>query len=358
MVRSLSCLVAFVFVVAAGVGCVQAPASEPTGYITIPLTAPGPGGVIYRLPADAVLVLTQPGMSRAFGLAPDATSQTEEVPSGDWSVRLADLAGDTTIWPLTRENRDGTTEVVQALLDLTPTLTVVDHQTTSLVIRFHIPAIGPITFNVGSIAISVEVDETPATAFDFVISAPSLTASNVFVADAAPAVLGARLPALGSTGDGYSVTVHTLGPWSFVVSDVVCAPVSASISVTGNQGLGELVAEAPPTDFEVLCIQQRGPQQAVLNMSFFRNGTATTPLLSDLGDRRYFVGHQVSIQVAADLFDGFALDLRPLAGAHPGSLSLFGTIINETVTADGLPLIEDWYDSTETGDSTVTLTGR
>lgn len=70
------------------------------------------------------------------------------------------------------------------------------------------------------------------------------------------------------------------------MSDVVCAPVSASISATGNQGFVELVAEAPPTDFEELCIQQIGPQQAMLEMSFFRNGTATTPLLSDLGDQQ------------------------------------------------------------------------
>jgi hypothetical protein len=357
VVRSFSCLTVFV-IAAAGAGCMQAPASEPTGYITVPLTAPGPGGVSYRLPADAGLSLTQPGLTHFFGLDPDATSQTVEVPSGDWSVSLTDLAGDTTIWPLTRVNPDGTTEVIQALLDLTPTITVVDHQTTSLVIRFHVPAIGPITFHVGSIAISVEVDETPATAFDFTITAPSLTASIVFVGNTAPAALAPRLPAQDSTGDGYTATAHTIGPWSFVVSDVVCAPVSASISATGNQGFVELVAEAPPTDFEELCIQQIGPQQAMLEMSFFRNGTATTPLLSDLGDQQYFVGHELSIQVAANLFDGFTLDLRPLAGAHSGSLSVFGIITNETATPDGAPLFDSWYNLLDSGDSTVTLTGR
>jgi len=134
--------------------------------------------------------------------------------------------------------------------------------------------------------------------------------------------------------------------------------VSASISATGNQGFVELVAEAPPTDFEVLCIQQTGPQQAILNMSFFRNGTATTPLLSYLGDQQYFVGHELSVQVAANLFDGFTLDLRPLAGAHSGSLSVFGIITNETATPDGAPLFDSWYDLLDSGDSTVTLTGR
>lgn len=357
MARSLSCLAVFI-VAAAGAGCLQAPASEPTGYIIVPLIAPGAGGVTYRMPPNSVLQLNQPGLGFGIGLDPDATSQTVEVPPGDYSVGLTDPAGDTTVWPLTRVNPDGTTETVPGLLDLTPTISVANHQTTPLVIRFHVAAIGPITFDVGAIDISVEVDETPATAFDFTITSSSLSAGFVFVGANAPAALAPRLPAQDATGDSYSVTAHTTGPWSLVTSNFVCAPVTATVSATGNQGFVQLMGEATPTEFDQLCLQQAAPHQVFVFMSFFRQGPAATPLLSDLGDRQYFVGHDFSAFLTADVFDGFTLDLRPLAGAHPASLSVFGNISAVASTPDGGTTFDTWYQVDEFGDSTVTLTGR
>jgi hypothetical protein len=358
VVRSLSCLAAFVLAAAAA-GCMQAPAPESTGYISIPLTATGAGGVIYRMPPNTQLNLSQGGQFVAgFGLDGDATSQTLEVAAGDYGVSLIDLAGDTTVWPLTRVNPDGTTEVVQGLLDLTPTITVADHQTTPLVIRFQVGGIGPITFHVGAIDVSVEVDETGATAFDFTITGPSLTTGFVFAGPNAPAALAPRLPALNDSGDSYTVTMHTTGPWQFLVANLLCAPATATVSATGNQGFVELMGEATPTGFDQLCLQQVAPQQAFLFMSFFRQGPAATPLLSDLGDQQYFVGHDFSAQVAADVFDGFTLDLRPLAGAHPASLFVFGNISAETSTPDGGTTFDTWYQLDEIGDATITLTGH
>lgn len=358
MVRSLSCLTAFVLAVAAA-GCAQAPASELTGYVNIPLIASGAGGVIYRMPPNTQLNLSQGGqLVDIFSLDDNAASQTLEVPPGDYGVSLTDLAGDTTVWPLTRVNPDGTTQVVQGLLAISPTISVADHQTTPLVIRFQVAAIGPITFQVGAIDVSVEVDETSATAFDFTITGPSLATDFVFVGPNAPAALAPRLPALNDSGDRYAVTAHTTGPWSFVASNFVCAPVSASVSAAGNQGFVELMAEATPTGFDQLCIQQVAPGEAFLFMSFFRQGPAATPLLSDLGDRQYFVGHDFSAEVAADVFDGFTLDLRPLSGAHPASLFVFGDISTETTAPDGNTTFDTWYQLDEFGDATVTLTGR
>jgi hypothetical protein len=346
-------------VAAGSAGCVEAPASGPLGYITVPLTAPGPGGVTYRMPADAVLFLTQPDITRGFGLDPDAASQTLQVPSGDYGVSLSDAAGDTTVWPLTRVHPDGTTEVVQGLLDLTPTITVSNHQTTPLVIRFHVAGIAPISFDVGAINVTVEVDETAAaTAFDLTITAPQLSALFVFVGPNAPAALPPRLPAQDATGDGYTVTAHTTGPWSVVTPNFVCAPTTATFSATGNPGFVNLLAEAPPTGFDQLCIEQAGPQQAFLFMSFFRSGAATTPLLSDLGDQEYFVGHDFSAQVAADLFDGFTLDLRPLSGTHSTDLFVFANVSARPANADPSTPFDTWYQSDEAGSATVALTGH
>lgn len=356
MARSLSCLAALLFV-AGGVGCAEAPASGPTGYLTVPLTAPGPGGVIYRMPSNSQLNLSQGGQLVAvFGLDDDAASQTIEVAPGDYSVSLSDPAGDTTVWPLLKLNPNGTSETVQGVLDLVPALTVVDHQTTSLVIRFHVAAIGPIVFDVGAVDVSVEVDETTATAFDVTITAPSLTAGFVFVGASAPPALAPRLPALNATGDGYTVTAHTTGPWSLVTSTFVCAPARISVSATGNPGFVNLVAEAPPPEVTSLCIEQSGPRQAFLFMAFFRTGAATTPLLSDLGDHPYFVEQNLSAQVAADLFDGFTLDLRPLSATPPATLFVFDSIA--VPRSNPSTVFDTWYQIDEFGDATVRLVGH
>ena len=149
----------------------------------------------------------------------------------------------------------------------------------------------------------------------------------MFVGPNAPGALAPRLPALNDSGDRYAVTARTTGPWSFVTSNFVCAPVSASVSAAGNQGFVELMAEATPTGFDQLCIQQ-------------------------------VVGHDFSAEVAADVFDGFTLDLRPLSGAHPASLFVFGNISTETTVPDGNTTFDTWYQLDEFGDATVTLTGR
>ncbi|HEX3481982.1 MAG TPA: hypothetical protein VHT91_43510 [Kofleriaceae bacterium] len=337
-------------------GCAEDPASGSAGYITIPLTALGAGGAIYRMPPNSQLNLSQSGqLVDVFGLDDDATSQTLQVRPGDYSVSLTDLAGDTAVWPLTRVNADGTTETVSGVLDLSSTISVVDQQTTPLVIRFHVAAIGPITFQVGAIDVSVAVDETAATAFDFTITGRSLTAGFVFVGADAPAALALRLPALDDAGDSYTVTAHTTGPWSFLVSNLLCAPVTATVSATGNQGFVELMGEATPTGFDQLCLQQVAPHQVFLFMSFFRQGPAATALLSDLGDHQYLVGHDFSAQVAADVFDGFTLDLRPLSGTHPASLAVFGNISAQSPDATSF---DTWYQVDEFGDATVTLTGH
>jgi hypothetical protein len=354
-----------VFVTVTGVGCTESPASGPIGFITVPLTAQGAGGVTYRLPPHTVLGLGEPGQIRGFELDPDAMTQTIEVRAGQYPVSLTDPAGDTAVWPLTRVAPDGTTETVQAMLELAPTVTVVAHQTVPLVIRFQVTGIGPITFDVGSISVAVEVDESPATAFDVTITAPSLVAQVVTVGANAPAALAPRLPAQGSTGDGYTLITHTTGPWSFVSSVTACAPVSASPSARGNQGLVELVAETPPNDFQQLCIEQFAPDQALLILSFFRSGRPTTPLLSDLGSFDYFLFHDVLVTVAGNVFDGVTLDLRPLSGAHPATMSLFGVISAtpvgmmsraSAIAAETTP--DTWYQVEERGDATVTLTGH
>lgn len=265
--------------------------------------------------------------------------------------------GDNTVFPLTRENADGTFDRVLGTLDLTPTITVVENETTPLVIRFQVAIIGPITFTLGSVDVSVVIDETDASSFDIELSVHELTTSFAFVEDAAPAELGPRLPATGDTGDSYVATMHTAGPWVFTGSDFVCAPVTATIKANGNQGFADLVAEAPPRDTQQLCIQQVTPQRAIVSVNFFSFGAAKTPLLSDLGDAQFFINHGIGAEIAANIFDGTTLHLNALAGLRATSTSISGTIGAEFITQDG-STFEFWYSLFESGDGTIALTPR
>lgn len=355
---------AVLFVAVGTAGCIEATAPESLGHIAIPLTAPGSGGVTYRLPPDTLLFLSGAGFFGRFSLDSDDPSLTVDVPPGDYSVFLSDSDGDTTTWPLRRQNADGTIQIVPGTLDLTPTITVTKDQTSSLVIRFHVAGIAPITFSLGSVEVTVAVDETAAQSLDFEFAAPALTVLSTVFSDTAPAELASRLPATGSTDNRYVLHAQTISPWSMVQSDagadpfgVVCAQVNISIDAGGNQGFIDMVTEAPPSGSEQLCIVQGASSPfAQIFINVFHEGTATTPLLSDLGDHPYFITHTLDSFIEANVFDGKTLHLEVLAGTHSTTTHLFAEIVAEIPDADGGTTFDPWLLLNANGAGTITLT--
>jgi hypothetical protein len=310
--------------------------------------------VTYRLPPNTLLFLNGAGFFGRFSLDQEDPSLTVDVPPGGYSVALSDSNGDTTTWPLRRQNPDGTSDIVPATLDLTSMITVTKDQTTSLAIRFHVAGIAPITFSLGSVAVTVVVDG--AASFDFKFEAPALTVANTVFSDTAPAALVSRLPATGSTGDRYVLHAKTTSPWSMVQSDVVCAQVNLSIEAGGNQGFIDMVTEAPASGNEQLCITQGQSQFAEIFTSVFHEGPATTPLLSDLGDHAYFIGHSLSSFINGNVFDGRTLHLDVLAGAHSTPMHLFAELVAEIPDANGEITFDHWYLYNANGAGTTTLT--
>jgi hypothetical protein len=355
MMRSLIGPAAVLFVAVGTAGCTEATAPESLGHVAIPLTAPGSGGVTYRLPPDTLLFLSSASFFGRFSLDQDDPSLTVDVPPGSYSVFLSDSNGDTTIWPLRRQNPDGTSDIVPATLDLTSMITVTKDQTTSLAIRFHVAGIAPITFSLGSVDVTVVVDETPAS-FDFEFEAPALTVASVVFSDTAPAALASRLPTTGSTGDRYVLHAQTTSRWSMVQPDVVCAQINLSIEAGGNQGFIDMVTEAPASGNEQLCIAQGQSSFAQIFTTVFHEGPATTPLLSDLGDHAYFISHSLSSFIDGNVFDGRTLHLEVLAGAHSAPMHLFAEIVAEIPDANGEITFDHWYLYNANGAGTATLT--
>ncbi|HEU4727238.1 MAG TPA: hypothetical protein VFT22_05105 [Kofleriaceae bacterium] len=358
MTRVFLSLAAVLFAATGSVGCTEAPAPESVGYVSIPLTASGGGGATYHLPPFTSLLLSGAGFFGSFSLDDDTAVKTVKVPPGDYAVFLSDGKGDSTVFPLIRENADGSFDTVPATLDLTPAITVTENETTPLVIRFHVPIVGSITFAVGSVDVSVAIDETAATSFDIELSIHEATTAFVTVGDTAPAELASRLPATGDTGHSYVASMHTTGPWTFPAAGAVCVPVAGSVHAGGNQGFADLIAEAPPSGGEQLCIQQLSPEQAFISLSFFASGTPTTPLLSDLPARQFFVNHAIFPQIDARLFDGTTLRLKALEGIHTANTAVTAAISAEVDTPDGGTTFEFWHAFEESGTGTITLTPR
>jgi len=340
------------FAAVVGSGCVEPSAS--VGSIAIPLTAPGPDGSTYHLPS-AVLRLDNPGYHAAFSLDVDGSSTTFDVPAGDYSVSAFHFAGDGDLWPLIREDADGTLTTVLATLDLAPAITVVENQTTGLVFRFHIPSVGPITFSLGSVAVSVDVEGSPASSLDFVISAPSMQVTLLGFGSG-PGVLLSRLPGAGSTGDGYQVIAQVAGPWSLASPNQACAPVFATASATGQPGFVDLVREVPTSDR--LCIE-KGDHTTVIQVSFHRVGNATTPLLSDLGDGQPFVIDNRAVVILDDngaVFDGRVLRLDALLGSRPELVIMASDVgVAAGTLPDGTTLSNEWFQFQENATGTLAL---
>lgn len=357
MVRSISGLA--VMLLSAAAGCAE-PASALTGYVNVPLIASGPDGVSYRLPLGTELGMIRDGALDFHALDAETQSVTVVVPTGDYQVFLIDPAGDTAIWPLTRTQPDGTTETVQAVLDPLPVVTVTESQTTSLVIRFRVPVIGPIAFTTGTVEVSIDVVETETTSIDVVIAAPSLTVQSASLGDLAPAQLGARLPSVNSSGDGETVTIHTDGPWRTGAGDVVCAPVVITVGAMGRAAFVNLAAEVPPQGNELMCIIRGGVGQnrTLIEVGLEREGPALTPLLSDLGDREFAIQHVVSFFIEEDLFDGSRVALDRIAGTQTAELDVNAVVFEMVGTpAEGIDF-NFWADVFETGNGTLTVTPR
>lgn len=345
-------LAALVSLSVMGVGCTEEPASESVGHVTIPLTAPGSDGAIYRLPPNTSLFLSNGPFFGSFLLDGDASSLTVDVPPGDYFVSMFNSDANGTSWPLLRQDPDGTTQMVSATLNLTRTLSVRENETTSLVIRFQVGGVFPITFATGSVDVSVAIDEITATSLTFELTATTLDVSDVQIGEMAPAALAPRLPSVGPSGIQYRVTLQTTGPWALASPQQVCAPVVATQQATGHPGFIDLIAEAPPHESAQICIFQFG-SFAEIWVSFSRFGDALTPLLSDLEGTEYLVDNFLALDFEVDVFDGKTLHLQRLLGTRPA----FSFISAGVATLEGNQF-NSWARVSLFGDGSATMTAN
>jgi hypothetical protein len=333
----------------AAAGCLDQ--ADSTGSVAVALPATDASGATYRLTPGARLVMASGTFFDELPLDGDGVVRLD-VPAGDYTAELVHDDGHTVQWPLERTDLDGTTETVIATL-VTPMpalLTVIADAQTNLALQFQVPGFGPVTFDQGTVEVSIEVAETTAGGV-VVEGSGAFTTTTLTTHPSAPPVLLSRLPALGDASD-VTIGATLTGDWFQASSTAACAPAIFHVAGSSQPGLADLIAESNDAASTNLCVFAGSPTVQILGL---RVGAATTATFSDLGEPEWLFISSLTAELPAPVFDGETLDLGPAVGTFTVPATVF---TRATVRRPGQPS-ENWYrafHTTETASLQLVLT--
>ena len=352
-------------------GCTAA-GTDDLGSVGLGVTTTGADGATYRLtPGTRLSLASTTGVPNYdAGLDGDGSAVTLAVSTGDYQAGIYHANGYTTEWPLERTLGGVTTVVEGELLTMQPMhVTVLTGQTTSIVLQFEVATGGTITFDRGSVDVSVDVNEQPATGFTAAADGTGNIAGTPLTTGPYTDAIAALLPAAGATGLHVAVGGHVTGPWTDVGGTIdpdgialsVCAPFQLDTSsASGHAGLVALVAEAnhgsAPSFLygnSNICVSDDGTISHV-RIRLSREGTAETQAFQDVLGTAPALFH---IQVIGDLptrvynSQSGSFDLDALLGTQTLPLTV------RLQLRDDNDLNTFWYSGHVTGSETFTLTG-
>jgi hypothetical protein len=229
-------------------------------------------------------------------------------------------------WPLERTNLDSSTETVIATL-VTPNpspVSIFPDTVTSLPLTFHVPEVGPITFDTGSLDVSLEVDAVAASTVEFELSGNFLVAPQF--APEAPADLPARLPQSGDI-ESANFWVRLSGGWAVRGPGTVCAAATIRQFAWQSDGFADSVREDGGTtpDTATLCLTDMGSLEFTsVSVQLRRIAVPTTPTFTGLlsPDPEMVFSLNMSGYLSTRVFVDQTLDLSPAVGTHDGNLFL------------------------------------
>jgi len=338
------------FAALACLALVACTAPEPAaGKLAVALTAPGPDGSIYRLPASTFVALDSGAFSDLIVLDGASSTLSIDVPPGTYTAELQGNLFADGVLPLERTLIDGSVQTAYArLTSANPASVTVSAGLTSALRYDFQTAGGTLSFAQGSLDIDVHVTEVGADGADTSFAALAST-TQVTVHRNAPAALIASLPAVGDRNANVTVVASLSGAWAQLGVDTVCAPAAVSFrgaDGSARVGLRDLVSETLGGEANV-CVDRATPQ--VVSIGLSREGAPTTGTFTGLGQASFFYAFGIHASLPVSVLDGhLTLDLDAFAGRR----ALPGTVTT-TVFADDAS--ETWYRATHTGTVTVEI---
>jgi hypothetical protein len=351
--------------------------SKDVGRVEVALTATGTDGAHYRLPAGSFVELFAASFDVIETVEGSGDSIAISVPPGSYQAWLYQPDGSISPdWMLEHVDAGGTLlDVVHATLltALPVTITVTADHTTNLVFSFRIPTGGTVTFDRGTVQVSIEVAQETASSYSF-DTVSALTVASRFVGGPSAALLAERLPPVGTTGIQVELGGTVAGDWlevgGFIEGDLsnmsACAPPGFTIRIaTGSAGLQDLMTEVgtgidPLSLFGAgsLCIQDDGVNNFI-RIRASRAGAPTTATFSDLGADQLWFRTILLVQLPHRAYNyaNHTLDLGLLMSDTAGGLEILQANVTARQFVDGA-IGSTWYSSNMSGTTAFSFDGH
>jgi hypothetical protein len=285
---------------------------ERTGTLTAALSTTGPDGATYKFVNNTRLNIYTAVNSRgaSYGIVAPIdgaeTVFTKRLPVGTYTLGLTQSNG------LERTLNGVTTVVAAEWLDPPDaTFDVVENQTIPVVLHFRVTGIGDITFAMGSVAVTLDVEQTTTTNVSKAREGGNITVTSERFADPAASYV-APLTMTTGTSHPQAVTVSLSGSWENRLGLSVCRPATiASYSwAATDQALRLRLEQVAAGDGE-LCFNDNGAAD-YFSLHVTRLGPAPADQTSFLPEASYFAVLNIT-GVVGDVFDGVTLRQSALA---------------------------------------------
>lgn len=298
--------------VLAGCGKTSTGSSVPSGSVTVALATTGSDGATYQFPAGSFLqIFSSNGFNGSFPIDGAETVLSEMVPAGPYQAALV-FPGSGAVQLVRTLN--GTSQTVPATwTDPQPlTFTIFQNMTTPIVLHFSVVGLGDLTFQIGRLLVSIDVNATTTTMPTGAQQSGTLTVSSQTIAPG----FGLETPLGLTVGevDSESISVALSGSFLPVSPGVACATgtlsaISAPMSSAAFIALIEELQGTPATPVSV-CVFDEGTTD-IVTLEPVRFGAAPADQRTFLPGNNYdFIGF---IQfTVGDVYDGTTLKLSQL----------------------------------------------
>jgi len=275
--------------------------AEQTGTLNAALLTVGSDGATYQFPPGTTVTVSQGNYSDTFPLDGAESTLNLELPVGDLEVALQFP----NMTPQLVRTLDGVSTLVDAVwTDTAPVLvSIAADATTALTLHFELTGLGDVTFDMGTLALALEVQRNAtAQPGQFLENGTYTHNSSVFGPSANP-ITQLFFGMVAGESHPHSLDFNVTGPWQQHSTERICAPaLFESLTTMAESGFSRLV-NILVGQVASVCVEDAGAAD-----KFFVNtelvGAAPPPYDTGAlpsGNYRFFLSVSGSL---GDVYDG------------------------------------------------------
>jgi hypothetical protein len=311
---------------------------EQTGTLNAALLTVGSDGATYQFPAGTGLVVRNGSFQQTIAVDGAETAINFLVPVGTVTV---EMVFPNNMAQLRRTVGGVTTTVPATWLDPQPlNVTIALNATTELVLHFEAIGLADVTFDMGNLAVALDVQRNARTQPGKLAENGQYIHSAQFFGTSATMEAQTYFAMTNGESHQHSFTFRFTGPWAQVDAASICAPTQLESFTTldGESGFSRLVSLVANGSRNG-CVYDQGTND-LLVVDTFVTGAAPAALQTILPSASYLFAVQVRASVG-DVYDGHTFlqsKLETTTVINNGSINgLIRDLVamNDTMTSDG-----------------------